>query len=75
MKKFVNHVDHVAWVSRPETIEANVRELEVLSNAQLTRFERQDMGLILYISWEGGLEVVAPSVQPTEANQPLRDWP
>ncbi len=74
MKKFVNHVDHVAWVSRPETIEANVRELEKLSGARLTRFERADMGLVLYISWEAGLEVMAPSAYATEANQPLRDW-
>jgi hypothetical protein len=74
MKKFVNHVDHVAWVSHPETIEANVSELEALSGARLTRFQRDDMGLILYISWEAGLEVMAPSPKRTEANQPLRDW-
>jgi len=74
MKKFVNHVDHVAWVSRPENIEANVKALEKLSNARLTRFERRDMGLILYISWEAGLEIMAPSEEPTEANQPLREW-
>jgi hypothetical protein len=74
MKKFVNHLDHVAWVSRPETIERNVMELEKLSGVRLTRFERQDMGLILYISWEAGLEVMAPSPMPTEANRQLRDW-
>ena len=75
MKKFINHLDHVAWVSHPENIEANVRQLERLSNARLTRFERRDMGLLLYISWEAGLEVMAPSSgQTTEANQPLRDW-
>ncbi len=74
MKKFTNHVDHVAWVSRPETIEENVARLEMLSNTRLARFERKDMGLVLYINWEAGLEVMAPSTYPTEANQPLRDW-
>lgn len=74
MKKFRNHIDHVAWISRLETIEANVRELEKLSGAKLTRFERKDMGFVMYISWEAGLEVVAPLDEPTEFNQMLRDW-
>ncbi len=42
MKKFTNHID-----SRPETIEANVAALEKLADCKLSRFERQDMGLIL----------------------------
>jgi len=74
MKKFVNHVDHVAWISRPETLEANVAELEKLSGAKLTRFERQDMGFVMCISWEAGLEVVSPLPEPTEFNQWLREW-
>ena len=74
MKKFINHVDHVAWVSRTETLESNVAHLEKLAGVKLTRFERKDMGLIMYISWEAGLEILAPSAQPTQFNQPLRDW-
>ena len=75
MKKFRNHIDHVAWISRPQNIEANVAQLEKLADAKLTRFERKDMGFVMYISWEAGLEVVgaAPEV-PTEFNQMLRDW-
>jgi hypothetical protein len=74
MKKFINHVDHVAWISHLETIEANVAELEKLTNAKLTRFQREDMGFVMYISWEAGLEVVAPLEKPTEFNQVLREW-
>jgi hypothetical protein len=74
MKKFNNHIDHVAWISRPENIEANVAQLEKLTDAKLTRFERKDMGFVMYISWEAGLEVVAPLEVPTEFNQMLRDW-
>jgi hypothetical protein len=73
MKKFSNHIDHVAWISRPENIEANVAQLEKLADAKLTRFERKDMGFVMYISWEAGLEVVAPLEVPTEFNQMLRD--
>jgi hypothetical protein len=74
MKKFTNHVDHVAWISRPANLEANVAELERLADVKLTRFERKEMGLVMYISWEAGLEILAPSAQPTQFNQPLRDW-
>jgi len=74
MKKFTNHIDHVAWISRPETLEANIAELEKLTGAKLTRFERRDMGFVMYISWEAGLEVVSPLPEPTEFNQWRRDW-
>lgn len=68
MKKFINHVDHVAWLSRPDTLEANVAELERLTGATLTRFDRHDMGFSMCISWEAGLEVVAPMAERTEFN-------
>ena len=73
MKKFTNHIDHVAWISRADTVEANVARLEQLAEAKLTRFERKDMGFVMYINWEAGLEVVAPLKEPTEFNKILRD--
>lgn len=72
MKKFVNHIDHVTWISRPESIEANVAMLEKLTGATLTRFDRRDMGFTMYLSWEAGLEVVTPMAEPTEFNQALK---
>ena len=74
MQKFTNHIDHVAWISWPETLEANIAQLEKLAGAKLTRFERKDMGFVMYINWEAGLEVVAPLPEPTEFNQWLREW-
>ena len=68
MKKFINHVDHVAWLSRPENLDANVAQLEKLTGATLTRFSRADMGFTMCISWEAGLEVVAPHEQRTDFN-------
>ena len=68
MKKFINHVDHVAWLSRPENLDANVAQLEKLTGATLTRFARVDMGFTMCISWEAGLEVVAPMEQRTDFN-------
>lgn len=74
MKKFTSHIDHVAWISRPENLDVNIAQLEKLSGAKLTRFERKDMGFVMYISWEAGLEVVSPLPEPTEFNQWLRHW-
>jgi hypothetical protein len=71
MKKFANHIDHVVWISRLESIEANVAALEKLTEAKLTRFDRTDMGFVMYLSWEAGLEVVAPMTERTEFNQAL----
>lgn len=68
MKKFINHVDHVAWLSRPENLDANVAQLEKLTGATLTRFSRKDMGFTMCISWEAGLEVVAPMEERTDFN-------
>ena len=74
MKKFVNHIDHVAWVSRLENLDANVAELERLANARLMRFRREDMGFIICVNWAAGLEVLAPLEQRTEVNQMMHDW-
>jgi hypothetical protein len=68
MKKFINHVDHVAWLSRPENLDANVAQLEKITGATLARFARKDMGFTMCISWEAGLEVVAPMEERTEFN-------
>ena len=69
MKKFINHVDHVAWLSRPENLDTNVAKLEQVTGAALTRFARKDMGFTMYISWQAGLEVVAPMEERTEFNE------
>jgi hypothetical protein len=74
MKKFTNHIDHVAWISWPQNLEANVAQLEKLADCKLTRFAREDMGFTMYINWEAGIELVAPMEKPTEFNQMLRSW-
>ncbi|WP_317929484.1 hypothetical protein [Halioxenophilus sp. WMMB6] len=71
LKKFVNHVDHVVWLSRPENLEANVAKIEQLSGVKLERCDRSDLGVVLYLSWEAGLEVIAPFGEETEYNVQL----
>jgi hypothetical protein len=74
MKKFINHVDHVTWISQLENIEKNVADLEAVTDGKLLRFEREDMGFVMYIDWDAGLEVVAPMDERTDFNIMLHDW-
>jgi hypothetical protein len=68
MKKFINHVDHVAWLVRPENLDAHLAQMERVTGATLRRFSRADMGFTMCISWEAGLEVVCPHEERTEFN-------
>lgn len=71
MRKFHRHVDHVAWVSRPENLDANVAELERLSDVKLIRKVSEAQGIIVCISWEAGLEIVAPIGDATPVSRML----
>jgi len=73
MKKFTNHIDHVTWISSLENIAMNVAALERITEAKFTRFDRHDMGFVMYLSWEAGLEVVAPMTNRTDFNQALHE--
>lgn len=73
MKKFINHVDHVAWICRYENVEANVARLEELSGVKLQRFAREELGIYICANWEAGLELLVPLPTRTEFNGALYD--
>ena len=73
VKKFINHVDHVAWICRYENVEANIARLEALSGVTLERFERKDIGISISANWESGLELLSPLPARTEFNGGLYD--
>jgi hypothetical protein len=73
MKKFTNHVDHVAWVSRPETLEANLEQLSKLTQATFRRFVNEEYGMVSCVDWAAGLEVLAPLERDTEFNKMLKE--
>jgi hypothetical protein len=74
MKKFINHIDHVTWIARLSNVEQHVADLEAITDGNLLRFRRDDMGFVMYIDWDAGLEVVAPYDEKTDFNQGLHDW-
>jgi len=73
VKKFINHVDHVVYLSRWESIDANVAQLEALTGAHMERCERTDMACVVCVDWSAGLEIVAPFPEKSPINQALHD--
>jgi hypothetical protein len=73
MKRFINHVDHAVYLSKWETIEANVANLEVIADAKMEHCEREDMGCVIYVDWSAGLEMVAPMPQRSDVNRALHE--
>jgi len=74
MKKFLDHVDHVAWICRPENLGSTVLALSQLCNIEFGEpAVTDDLGLTIYLSWEAGLEVVAPHPKVTAYNQLLHE--
>ncbi len=73
MKKFINHIDHVVWLSRLENADKNVAEIAAVTDGKFVRYERDDMKTVLYIDWDAGLEVVAPMEEVNDFNRALHD--
>lgn len=73
MKKFINHIDHVVWLSRLENAEKNVADLEAITDGKLVRYDRDDMKTVLFIDWDAGLEVVAPMDEVIDFNRGLHE--
>lgn len=72
MKKFLKHVDHVAWICRPENLESTVNSLSLLCDVDFGQpSSRADLGLTIYLNWASGLEVVAPHAEVTAYNKLL----
>jgi hypothetical protein len=73
MGQNVNHVDHVVWITHLRNQENRVRELGAMFNADfLGPRDFPDMGMRIYVSWESGLEVVAPLDDRTPQADELR---
>lgn len=71
MKKFVNHVDHAVYLSRWESLDANIAALEAITDAKLERCDRTDMGAVICVDWSAVLEIVAPLPGRSEVNEAL----
>lgn len=57
----INHVDHILWLSHYTNQERYARQLSALCGVELQGPNvRHDLGTCNWVSWEGGLEVVAP---------------
>ena len=74
MQKFTNHIDHVAWISRLENLEANLAALEARADCKIARFEHRENGYVICVNWAVGIEVLAPLDGRTPYNAMMHDW-
>ena len=74
MNQNINHVDHIMWMVHFKNQEVYVRQLSELFKVKFDGpFMRPDMGLCSWLTWEGGLEVLAPLDDDTPAANQLRE--
>jgi hypothetical protein len=62
----VNRVHHVVWCVQPESLERVRRLWQGALGVTLTDVDLPDLGVLVLVSWEGGLEIMAPTY-PTGA--------
>ena len=61
MRQNINRVDHVVWLSQLQNQDANVRKLSELCNLDFGEsYSNHHLGVRIYLSWEAGLEIIAP---------------
>jgi methylmalonyl-CoA/ethylmalonyl-CoA epimerase len=54
-----NRVHHVVWCIRPESLD-RVRELWRALDVELQEVDLPEHGVVILISWSGGLEIMCP---------------
>jgi hypothetical protein len=61
VKRFINHVDHVCWLTRDENLDAAAKKMAAMAGAKWDGPNvREALGIRQYLSWEAGLEIIAP---------------
>jgi len=74
MKKFINHIDHITWASYLDSFEDNVARMEEATEIKLQPFDNEELGFRMYLSWEAGIEIMAPLPYRTEFNTPIHEF-
>lgn len=65
----VNRIDHLAILVSTSSFESCLERLTSALEAHFVRAERKDLGLLIAIDWDAGLEILAP----TGPDSPLWD--
>jgi hypothetical protein len=61
LKQNVNRIDHLAIVVSAASFENCLERLTRALEARFVRAEREDLGLLIAIDWDAGLEILAPT--------------
>ena len=73
MKRFVNRVDHVAWICHYDNVVNYAAELSKVLDTPLERLDRPELGIVLYHNLEAGLEVFSPCPEVTNLNRSFHE--
>jgi hypothetical protein len=74
MAQNTKRVDHVFWMCKLENQERYVRQLAAICDTEFHGpVDRPDLGTRIYISWQSGLEVIAPLEETTIYSKSLKE--
>lgn len=61
LKQNIRRIDHIAVLISPRNFESCVERLTRVLEADFVRAERKDLGLLIALDWDAGLEILAPT--------------
>jgi hypothetical protein len=61
LKQNVGRIDHVAILVSPENFETCVERMSRVLEVKFVRARRKDLGLLIAMDWDAGLEILAPT--------------
>jgi hypothetical protein len=61
LKRNIRRIDHVAMLISAKNFENCVQRLARTLEVEFVRAERKDLGLLIALSWDAGLELLAPT--------------
>jgi hypothetical protein len=61
LNRNVRRIDHIAMLISAQNFETCVQRLTAVLEAAFVRAERKDLGLLIAIDWDAGLEILAPT--------------
>lgn len=65
LQRNIRRIDHFAILVAEESFEACVNRMTAVLQARFERARRDDLGILIAVDWEAGLEIPAPTGAPS----------
>jgi hypothetical protein len=73
LKQNIRRIDHVAILVSAENFESCVARMTRVLEVKFVRAQRKDLGLLIAMDWDAGLEILAPTGQESPLWQRLQE--